>query len=248
MKQNYFGILGYGYVGRATHHGLLKNQSVAIHDTNLGTSLENLADVKNIFICTPTGSHKDVDVLINDVKTLAKINSNAQIIIRSTLPIGVGQRIQKEIDRKLIYIPEFLRERFWDTDSLKRPLIVGHDGAILPKWLSSEEIFECSVVEAELVKMFSNNFAVLRIAFANLFFDLAEKTGSDYTHIKNMYFKVAHDQTYMEVPGHDGTRGFGGKCLPKDLDFLIESLYEFNLDSKWFEQVKELNNKWQEKF
>jgi UDP-glucose 6-dehydrogenase len=99
-----------------------------------------------------------------------------------------------------------------------------------------------------MVKMFSNNFAVARIAFANLFYDLAQQAGAEYDRVKDMYFQVAHDQTYMEVPGHDGTRGFGGKCLPKDLDFLIDSLDKENLNSDWFKNIRSLNKKWQEKF
>ena len=72
--------------------------------------------------------------------------------------------------------------------------------------------------------MFSNNFAIMRIAFANVFYDLSESVGADYDNVLSMWQKVQQDQSYMEVPGHDGTRGFGGKCLPKDLDFLIETL------------------------
>jgi UDP-glucose 6-dehydrogenase len=52
----------------------------------------------------------------------------------------------------------------------------------------------------------------------------------------------------MEVPGHDGTRGFGGKCLPKDLDFIISSLDSCNIDNEWFKNIRELNKQWQKKF
>ena len=99
-----------------------------------------------------------------------------------------------------------------------------------------------------LRKMFSNNFAVMRIAFANLFYDICQNTDSNYETVKDLYFKVAHNQSYMEVPGHDGTRGFGGKCLPKDLDFMIETLRSLSIRDDWFKQIRELNKKWQGKF
>ena len=111
-----------------------------------------------------------------------------------------------------------------------------------------EEIKTCSTVEAELIKMYSNNFAVMRIAFANVFYDLSENVGANYNKVLDMYLDVQQDQTYMEVPGHDGTRGFGGKCLPKDLDFLIETLEQHNIDQNWFIHIRELNNGWKEKF
>jgi UDP-glucose 6-dehydrogenase len=144
-------------------------------------------------------------------------------------------------------MPEFLRERYWDTDCFKRPLVVGSDNSI-PQWLQDEEIKTCSTKEAELVKMYSNNFAVMRIAFANVFYDLAENVGADYNKVLDMYLDIQQDQTYMEVPGHDGTRGFGGKCLPKDLDFLIETLDEKGIDQNWFKHIRELNKRWQKKF
>lgn len=248
FDNNYFGILGYGYVGRGTHYGLLKKRVVAMHDVLLNTTREVLKNSKYIFVCIPTGTYQDIETLIIELSLLVKQNPEVQLIIRSTLPIGTCDRIEKELGIKVIYMPEFLRERFWEEDSQKRPLIVGHNLEELPKWLQTEEIVECSTSEAELVKMFSNNFAVMRIAFGNLFYDMSEKVGADYSKVKDMYFKVAHNQTYMEVPGHDGTRGFGGKCLPKDLDFLIDSLDNESIDSRWFKYIRDLNTEWQKKF
>jgi len=243
-----FGILGYGYVGRATHFGLLKNQPTVVHDPIINTSKENLKNSKYIFICIPTPTHDDVKILINEIQSLINQNPETQIIIRSTLPIGTCDSIEQQLGIKVLYIPEFLRERFWEEDSIARPLIVGHNNASIPQWLLDEEIDQCSTVEAEMVKMFSNNFAVMRIAFANLFYDLSQQVGADYDQIKKMYFQVAKNQTYMEVPGHDGTRGFGGKCLPKDLDFIIDSLDCYNIDNDWFKNIRELNKQWQTKF
>jgi UDP-glucose 6-dehydrogenase len=60
-----------------------------------------------------------------------------------------------------------------------------------------------------------------------------------------MYLDVQQDQTYMDVPGHDGTRGFGGKCLPKDLDFLISTLDVQGINSTVFKEIKKLNKEWQ---
>ncbi len=248
LETNVYGILGYGYVGRGTHLGLLDNQPVSIHDTNLGTQRTNLKDCQVVFVCIPTSTDNDIDVLVSEIESLIKQNPKVQIVIRSTLPLGTSKMIEERLGAGIIYIPEFLRERFWEEDCKRRPLIIGHNQSKIPEWLGNESYVECSLTEAELIKMFSNSFAVMRIAFANLFYDLSQAHGSDYDKIKKAYFQVAHDQTYMEVPGHDGTRGFGGKCLPKDLDFLIDSLDQKDLDSGWFKNIRDLNKKWQKKF
>ena len=248
IKKSKFGILGYGYVGRATHVGLLKNQPISIHDTLLGTSLSDLSEAETIFICLPTSNDTDIENLIEEIKKLKDQNSQIQIILRSTVPLGTCDRIQNLLKIKLIYIPEFLRERYWEEDCQRRPLIVGKTDADIPDWLESEEKIVCSLEEAELTKMFSNSFATVRIAFANLFYDLSQSVGADYNVVKDSFFKVVHNQTYMEVPGHDGTRGFGGKCLPKDLDFMIATLDQRNLDNSWLKNIRELNKEWQKKF
>jgi UDPglucose 6-dehydrogenase len=242
-----FGILGYGYVGKATHKALLKDQKAIVYDIMFDVEKSIIYKADTVFICIPTNTDTDIDTIINEIHDLRK-NGNPTIIIRSTLPLGACERIEAKVG-PIIYIPEFLRERYWDTDCLRRPLIVGYNSTnILPDWLLKEEIYKCSTTEAELVKMFSNNFAVMRIAFANVFYDLAQSVGADYNTVKDMFFKIQQDQTYMEVPGHDGTRGFGGKCLPKDLDFLISTLDTHNIDQNWFKHIRELNESWKEKF
>ena len=242
-----FGILGYGYVGKATHLGLLNNQKCIVHDTIFESKRTILKDAETIFVCIPTATQADINTVISEIAQIQEFNPSATFIIRSTLPLGACKRIQEYVG-DIIYIPEFLRERYWETDCLKRPLVVGSDGVILPEWLLHEDIKICSTQEAELVKMYSNNFAVMRIAFANVFYDLAQDINADYSKVLDMYLDVQQDQTYMEVPGHDGTRGFGGKCLPKDLDFLIDTLDEKGIDQNWFKHIRELNKGWQKKF
>ena len=247
--KNEYGIMGYGYVGKATHFSFLQNAECVIHDLKNNSKIDCLSEVSFVFVCIPTSTDDDIQLLIEEISLLKTINPDVKIIIRSTVPINTCGRIQQQINDHIIYIPEFLRERFWKTDKLKRPLIVGHDGSYLPDWLIAEDIVTCTCVEAEMIKMFSNNFATMRIAFANLFYDLSQKVGADYDKVKNSYFKIAHyDQTYMEVPGHDGTRGFGGKCLPKDLNFIIDTLEKENINQAWFKHIRELNELWSKKF
>lgn len=243
-KKEKFGIMGYGYVGKATHLSFLANRECVIHDHFLNTDISLFYDISTLFVCIPTVTDSDIDIMISEIKNIKEFNPTVQIIVRSTLPLGSSVKIQKSIDDRIIYIPEFLRERFWDTDCLKRPIIVGTDEDSVPEWIQDFQYIKCTTCEAELVKMFSNNFAAVRIAFANVFYDLSQKVGADYNLVKQIYFKVQHDQSYMDVPGYDGSRGFAGKCLPKDLDFLIDTLEKMDIDQNWFKHIRSLNNEW----
>jgi UDPglucose 6-dehydrogenase len=242
-----FGILGYGYVGKATHKGLLKDSKVIIYDITFDIDKNIIYSADTVFICIPTTSDEDIDILIKEAEDLKSHNPSVEIVIRSTLPLGTSNKLQTILG-PIIYMPEFLRERYWDTDCHNRPLIYGFDNNYIPEWLKSEKFYKCSTKEAELLKMFSNNFSVMRIAYANVFYDLAQSVDADYDTVKNLFFKIQQTQTYMEIPGHDGTRGFGGKCLPKDLDFLINTLEKHKINQNWFKHIRELNKEWQEKF
>lgn len=235
------GIIGYGIVGRATERSL-KLKDPLIHDIKLDTKLSNLSSCDVVFVCVPTSSDSDIEsliVLLLDVKSL---NQSTQIVIRSTLPIGVGEQIEKAINDKIIYMPEFLRERCWQLDVLLRPLIVGTDLTKLPDWLEHEEYVACSIREAEILKMLSNTMASSRVVLANHFYDISKKVNADYDKIISAYLKVNHDQHYLDV--NENLRGFGGKCLPKDLDFLIKSMKNLNIDQSYFSAIRNDNNKW----
>lgn len=242
-----YGIIGYGFVGKATHKGLLNFQEIKIHDVKNKTDISVLKDCNVVFCCMPTNDHKDIERIIYELQVLRTVNSACQIIIRSTVPVGTCSRLESVLQTSILYIPEFLRERFWESDCAKRPIIVGKGSAVIPDFLEKLDIRVCSIEEAEILKMFSNNFATIRIAFANILFDLSQKKNADYNLIKNLFFQIQHDQTYMDVPGHDGKRGFGGKCLPKDLDFLIDTLDENIIDSRLFKYIRENNETWNSK-
>jgi UDPglucose 6-dehydrogenase len=237
-----FGIVGYGIVGKATHVGLLNNCEIKIHDIQLDTQLADLANIKYAFFCIPTVDDETVNTLIDEIRNLKKINPSCLIIIRCTVPVGTCHFIEDIIQDNVIYIPEFLRDRCWEEDCKSRPLVVGSNPMTLPAWLSNETIIQCSTVEAEVLKMFSNNFAATRTVLANHFYDLSNTVGADYNKILDCYSKVAHKQSYLEAS--PALRGFGGKCLSKDLDFLIDTFNILGLDQEYFSAIRKDNAKW----
>ena len=236
------GIIGYGIVGKATHKGLLINQTVLIHDVLLDTKLEDLAECEYVFFCIPTDTASSINALLEEIQTLKTINPTARIVIRSTLPVGTSAMIETAIGDDIYYLPEFLRERMWEEDCFNRPLVVGSKNAPFPHWLHDEEFISVSHEEAEVIKMMSNNMATARVTLANHFYELSQAVGADYNSVLQTYLEVNHDQNYLEV--NEDLRGFGGKCLPKDLDFLIETFKQYNLTQTYFTAIKQDNTLW----
>jgi UDP-glucose 6-dehydrogenase len=203
------GIVGYGFVGRATHRGILNDMPVTIHDITRNTVLSDLQNVDIAFFCIPTDDQEDINQLLHEINELKQLNKECKIIIRSTVPLGTCKIIQNAIQDKIMYIPEFFRQRSWESDCNRRPLILGHNGLNVVEWIGNDEFLECSLEEAELIKMFNNNIAALKIVFANHFYDLAKHSGCNYDLITSLFLQVGHDQTYIEA--NEDLRGFGGK-------------------------------------
>lgn len=237
-----FGIVGYGIVGKATQLALLDNADVMICDPALNAPIENLKDCEYVFFSIPTVVPDDIKKLIDLIVAVKTQNQSTVIIVRNTLPVGTGELIQDIIQDKIIYIPEFLRDRVWQEDSQRGIIVVGHDGIYLPDWLQSKNPITCSIIEAEILKMFSNNYAATRVVFANHFYELSKTFNADYASIVDMFHKVEHNQSYLEA--NETLRGFGGKCLTKDLDFIIDTFKQLGINQTYFDAIKADNQQW----
>ena len=227
------GIVGYGVVGKATHFAFLQHLDPVIYDLGLPSS-STLSEVKQcdyVFLCIPSNNTSDLETIRQYIDTF-KVT-----ILRSTVPVGFCSSLSS---KKLIYMPEFLREKNWIQDCVKTPIILGSN-CELPSFLTSE-ILQVSFEEAEILKLMSNAFNSLRVVFANHLYDLASQVNADYDVILKAYEQVKHNKTYLEC--NDNLRGFGGKCLPKDLDFLISCFREHQLNETLLSSVKQDNNKW----
>ena len=143
------GIAGYGIVGKATHKGLLSNCAVVIHDPIFNTTIEDLYVCNYVFFCIPTDTESSIQLLVDEIKRLKAVSPSCTVIIRSTVPVGTCSTIEKLINDKIYYMPEFLRERVWETDCFNRPIIVGSDDQPLPICLYDEDCIVCSLEEAE---------------------------------------------------------------------------------------------------
>ena len=86
--------------------------------------------------------------------------------------------------------------------------------------------------EAELIKLFRNNFLSLKVSFCNEIYDYCEKINVNYDTVSKIAcLDKRIGQSHISVPGHDGKRGFGGTCFPKDSNNLLNCLNKVNVDS-----------------
>ena len=187
-----------------------------------------------IFIATPTdydpdSNSFDTSSIEKTLKILIDSGVDSPVIIKSTIPIGYTESL-KRLGYKgpILFSPEFLREGNALYDNLYPSRIVvgnkGETGAMVADLLSKAALNDPDVYlmdsgEAECVKLFSNTYLAMRVAFFNELDSFAIRNSFN---VKNIIDAVCADPrigSYYNNPSF----GFGGYCLPKDTKQLLSS-------------------------
>ena len=233
------GIIGKGFVGSAVANGFNKDcEQIIVDPKYTDNTIEDVLDCKLIFVCVPTPVAEDgsCDVSIaKDVLTeLNRRQYKGVVVIKSTIIPDYLHEFKKTYDLKIVYNPEFLTEANADED-FKNPPFQVFGG----KWRDCEVVekaylryssvrivptFKVDLTTASLLKYTINSWLATKVTFFNELKELHE-LGSSMVSWEQFTDMLSRDErignSHMQVPGPDGEPGFGGHCLPKDTEALI---------------------------
>ncbi|MBN1444710.1 MAG: UDP-glucose/GDP-mannose dehydrogenase family protein [Candidatus Omnitrophica bacterium] len=255
------GIIGYGVVGRAFENVFKGKSKIFIYDryipqySDLQTVLRNCPVV---FVAVPTPMNENGSIDLSSVKDVLSRISRAGlpgkklpvVVLRSTIVPGTTRDLQKKYPSLgLVFNPEFLSERnsLADMERTDRIII----GGTLRHCKKVEEIYRqvfpqaryiiTDTTTAEMIKYAANVTLAGQVMIANELFQICKKLGLDWAFIRNAVILDPLIGRNNKVPGPDGDLGFGGRCLPKDLNALMHLAKTLGYEPRLLNQIWKSN-------
>lgn len=205
-----------------------------------------------VSVGTPSGPDGAADV--SDVIDAVKRIPCERVLLRSTVPPGTTDELVAATGKAICMSPEYVGETTFAGNSWDQ---WGHDQSFqiiggepeARQWflatitaIEGPEIrfFECSAMEAEIIKYMENCYLATKVTFVNEFYELCQRSGANWFAVREGWLldpRVERDHTAV----FPDDRGYSGRCLPKDVDAFLDFGHTLGLPMPLMSAVRVAN-------
>ena len=255
MQQKRIAIVGSeGYVGKGMVNFLKDHYPIIKYDISLGgdnATKEQVNECDLAVVCVPTPMEKDGSCGTYIVEEVVSWIETPVIWIRSTIWPGATDYFKNKYKKRIVFSPEYLGESKYETgwefhtNEKKCPwFILGGDlkdtqyvlDIIVPIGGPTKNYRQMSAISAEVAKYMENIYFAMKVTFANEFYNACEKLGANYWEARDGWgLDPRVDKWHTAV--FPNNPGFGGKCLPKDLNGFIRACEKVGYEPKFLKEI-----------
>jgi UDPglucose 6-dehydrogenase len=252
MNPKSVAIVGFGAVGRALQQLF---PAAVIYDEPLGIgSRAEVNACEYAFVCVPTPRAPDGACDTSIVEHVVDWLETELIVIRSTVSVGTTERLGLRTGKRIVFQPEYgpaetpdhpfnnLRNIRWLILGGARSDTVAVADLYKTTFNADIAIHQTDSRTAELTKYMENAFLAMKVAFCNEFYDIAAGLDVDYNELRELWLldpRIGRSHSFV----FPDDRGFGGKCLPKDLSAIIATACENGVDAGLLQGVERSNER-----
>ncbi len=205
-------------------------------------------------VCVNTPQSEDGNADLSQVHDVLSWLETPLIIIKSTIPPGTTELLKKKYEKNIVFSPEYIGETIAHNmlDLVNRDFwIFGGDPWDTEKavefWKSyvktTARFYQTDSTTAEIVKYMENCFFATKVTFCNEFYEICKTFGTSYNEVRELWLADSTRINRNHTQIYEDNRGFGGKCLPKDLSAIIKASIDKGYEPKLLEEVREVNKK-----
>ena len=231
-------IIGMGHVGQAMRDLIRHRAEVISYDTRDGGNYpeHELAGCDAAIICVDTPMGADGSCDTSHVREAINSVPVATVLLKSTVPPGTTDLLASATGKHICFCPEYVGESnyhqpFWPGGPGDVPfLILGGKPGVRRRFIDlfqpilgpTKVYFQCSALEAELIKYMENAYLATKVTFVNEFRRICDTFGADWHTVREGWLldpriEPSHTAAFAAAPG------FGGRCLPKDLTAVVHA-------------------------
>jgi len=209
----------------------------------------NACDV--VFVCVPTPMDDDGSCNTSIVEEVVGWVEAPLIILRSTVTPGTTDRLAAKFNKRIVFQPEYLGEttaHVFGNMAEREFIVLGGTSAAVSHaadfyknyYNAYVRYYFCDAVTAEVAKYMENAFYAVKVTFVNEFHDVAQAHGVDFNLLREIWLadpRISRDHTFV----YPRSRGFAGKCLPKDCNAIVHSCRERGYEPRLMAATLKIN-------